>query len=190
MNLVDKVTLRQELIRARQALPQAVWREKSQQLCGYLQESRFFAQAQTVLAYFSTRQEPDLSSLWETDLTKCWGFPRCQGTSLIWHAWLPGDATQIGTYGIWEPDPDLPILAAEQVDLILIPAIACDIQGYRLGYGGGFYDRLLSLPEWHFKPTIGLVFESAYLTALPLDPWDKPLEAVCTETGFYQASNY
>lgn len=186
MSQADKGALRRALLQARQAMPQRVWREKSQQLCSHLRGSDFFAQAQTILAYFSVRQEPDLSSLWETDSSKDWGFPRCQGTSLVWHAWLPGDATQVGAYGIREPYPDQPILAAEQVDLILVPAIACDAKGYRLGYGGGFYDRLLNLSEWQSKPTIGLIFESAYLTTLPVDPWDKPLQAVCTEMGFYR----
>ncbi len=186
MSQVSKKTLRQDLLQARQAMPKEVWREKSQQLCRHLQASGFFTQARTVLAYFSFRQEPDLSSLLATDSGQhVWGFPRCQGTFLVWHAWLPGDATQAGAYGVREPHPNLPLLAVEQVDLILIPAIACDAKGYRLGYGGGFYDRLLSLPEWQSKLTVGLVFESARLATLPIDPWDKPLQAVCTEAGFF-----
>ncbi len=66
---------------------------------------------------------------------------------------------------------------------MLIPAVACDEHGYRLGYGGGFYDRLLSLPIWTEKPTVGIVFQNARLLCLPHDPWDKPLQAICTETG-------
>ncbi|MHC5824929.1 MAG: 5-formyltetrahydrofolate cyclo-ligase, partial [Nostoc sp.] len=62
------------------------------------------------------------------------------------------------------------------------PSVACDYQGYRLGYGGGYYDRLLSLPQWQTKPTIGIVFDFAYLSQIPIESWDKPLQAVCTET--------
>lgn len=189
MNQVNKKTLRQALLQVRQAMPKGVWQEKSHQLCLHLKASHFFTQARTVLAYFSFRQEPDLSFLLATDSERCiWGVPRCQGDSLVWYAWQPGDATQVGAYGICEPHPGLPLLVAEQVDLILIPAIACDTKGYRLGYGGGFYDRLLSLPEWQSKPTVGLVFESARLASLPIDPWDKPLQAVCTEAGFFLSS--
>lgn len=186
LSQANKATLRRTLLQVRQAMPKGVWQEKSHQLCLHLKASHYFTQARTVLAYFSFRQEPDLSFLLTTDSgQRIWGVPRCQGTSLIWHTWQPGNATHVGSYGICEPHPDLPLLVAEQVDLILIPAIACDVKGYRLGYGGGFYDRLLSLPEWRSKPTVGLVFESARLAALPIDPWDKPLQAVCTEAGFF-----
>ena len=61
--------------------------------------------------------------------------------------------------------------------------MGCDVQGYRLGYGGGYYDRLLNSPSWKTKPTIGVVFDFAYLSQLPVDSWDKPLERVITENG-------
>jgi 5-formyltetrahydrofolate cyclo-ligase len=73
------------------------------------------------------------------------------------------------------------------VDLLLVPAVACDVHGYRLGYGGGFYDRLLSQPAWIGKPAIAIVFEYARLPTVPRDPWDKPLQGICTETGLYLA---
>lgn len=103
--------------------------------------------------------------------------------SLLWHSWKPGEPLQRGAYGIFEPHPDAPRLEPSEVDLILVPSVACDYRGYRLGYGGGFYDRMLSSPEWASKPTIGIVFEFAYLPQLPVDEWDKPLQGVCTETG-------
>lgn len=134
------------------------------------------------MAYFSFRQEPDLSFLY-TDTNHRWGFPRCVGNSLIWHIWKPGNSLQTGNYGILEPHPTAPTLQASEVDLILVPAIACDYQGYRLGYGGGYYDRLFSSTEWSTKPTIGIVFDFAYLTQLPIEPWDKQLHGICTETS-------
>jgi 5-formyltetrahydrofolate cyclo-ligase len=176
----DKAQLRKQLIEKRRSLPPAIWREKSEALCQRLQSLPLFAEARTVLAYFSIRQEPDLHSLFTRD--RHWGFSRCVGRSLVWHSWMPGEALQRGNYGILEPHPDAPVLSPSEVDVMLVPAVACDAQGYRLGYGGGFYDRLLSSPEWVNILTIGIIFELAYLPQLPIDPWDSRLHAVCTET--------
>jgi len=71
---------------------------------------------------------------------------------------------------------------------MLVPAIACDHRGYRLGYGGGFYDRLLALPAWAAMPTVGIVFAEALLLEVPTEPWDKPLQMVCTDRGLLKLS--
>lgn len=167
-------------------MPETEWRDKSDRLCYHLQSSPRFAQAQTILAYLSFRQEPNLNSLF-TLSNRRWGLPRCVGNALCWHRFQSDDPLQIGAYGILEPHPDAPTLQPEEVDLILVPSVACDRQGYRLGYGGGYYDRLLGSAAWAAKPTVGIVFEFAYLPQLPIDPWDKPLQAVCTETGWNRA---
>lgn len=150
-----------------------------------MQSSALFTSAQTILAYFSFRQEPDLSPLF-VNSSHQWGFSLCVGDLLNWHIWQPGDTLNKGTYGILEPSLAAPQLEPTEVDLILVPAVACDRRGYRLGYGGGFYDRMFSAAKWNSKPTIGIVFEFAYLPQLPIDSWDKPLEAICTETGLHQ----
>ncbi|BAZ25222.1 5-formyltetrahydrofolate cyclo-ligase [Kalymmatonema gypsitolerans NIES-4073] len=181
-NQLEKKELRKSLLKIRQLMPVAEWKQKSHLICQNLLTSPQFNQAKTILAYFSFRQEPDLSLLF-TDTSHRWGFPRCVGQSLFWHIWTHKDSVITGSYGIAEPQPDAPIVAPDEVDLILIPCVACDYQGYRLGYGGGYYDRMLSSPEWANKPTIGIVFEFAYLPELPVEPWDKPLRGVCTEFG-------
>jgi 5-formyltetrahydrofolate cyclo-ligase len=105
------------------------------------------------------------------------------GDALTWHLWQPGEPLQTSSYGISEPLAHAPKIEPDEVDLILVPAVACDIKGYRLGYGGGYYDRLLSLPAWSSKLTIGIVFEFACLTQLPIDECDRSLNGVCTEMG-------
>ncbi len=179
-----KAELRRHFLQLRQALPAEEWQDRSDRLVQHLQASSLFAQATTVLAYFSIRQEPDLKALWRLDnqpSNKIWGFPRCVGKTLVWHRWHPSDPIQAGAYGILEPAATLPILT--KADLILVPAVACDRRGYRLGYGGGFYDRLLSDPAWAGTPTIGITFASAHRERLPQDSWDQPLTAICTEDG-------
>jgi 5-formyltetrahydrofolate cyclo-ligase len=177
-----KAELRRSLLQTRRNLSPEVWQHQSDRLCHHLQSSPHFTQAQTILAYTSFRQEPDLSPLFSA---KRWGLPRCVGKSLVWHLWSPDELLQPGAYGILEPSPDAPILEPEAVDLILVPAVGGDRHGYRLGYGGGFYDRLLSHPAWATKPTIGILFDFALLPQLPTDSWDRPLHGICTEAGYF-----
>ncbi|NJK36488.1 MAG: 5-formyltetrahydrofolate cyclo-ligase [Oscillatoriales cyanobacterium RM1_1_9] len=176
----EKVKLRRTLLNARKALSVQEWQERSDRLCGHLQDSPLFQEATTILSYVSFRREPDLSSL-RQDSTKTWGLPRCVGESLVWHRYQGGDALEPGAFGILEPHVGMAGIDPTAVDLILVPALACDHRGYRLGYGGGFYDRMLSLPPWQSVPTLGIVFEFAYLVTLPIEPWDQPVTGVCTD---------
>ncbi len=178
---ISKKELRRSLLKTRQALSPQVWRNNSDRISTHLQASPLFTQAKTILAYFCFRQEPDLSALFTSD--RCWAFPRCVDNNLSWHIWQPGECLVRGNYGILEPAATAPFVSVDAVDLILVPAVACDRFGYRLGYGGGFYDRLLSSPAWAAKPTIGIIFDFAYLAAIAIEPWDKPLHGICTETG-------
>ncbi|MDJ0844315.1 5-formyltetrahydrofolate cyclo-ligase [Crocosphaera sp.] len=174
-----KNELRKKIIQQRQSISEKDWHEKSTKICQNLQQYPLFKEAKTILAYFPIRQEPDITTLFLTEHN--WGFSRCVRKSLIWHSWQPNDPLITGKYGILEPSPNAPILTPETVDLILIPAVACDYKGYRLGYGGGFYDRLLNSPQWCSIPTIGIIFEFALFSQLPCDPWDQKLKAICTE---------
>ena len=156
------------------------WQQNNNCIIKHIQSLSLFIQATIVLAYFSFRQEPDLSSLF-ADNSHIWGFPRCVGRSLCWHKVISLDSVKTGMYGIPEPDENSPQINLEEVDLILVPSVACDYQGYRLGYGSGYYDYFLSSPLLRNTPTIGIVFEFAYINKLPIDPWDIKLSGICTE---------
>ena len=185
MSPPNKIALRRSLLQKRRSLSPTQWRTKSEQICEQLQSFPIYQESKTVLAYFSFRQEPDLSLLFtSTDNQHRWGFPRCVGKSLIWHLWQPGEKLVQGKFDILEPLADAPTISASEVDLILVPCVASDRQGYRLGYGGGFYDRLLTSSEWKNIPTVAIVFEFAYLSTLPVDPWDILLQYVCTEKAY------
>jgi 5-formyltetrahydrofolate cyclo-ligase len=177
-----KIQLRKQILQRRKELSPSVWVEKSQQLCDNLSKFTLLQTSKTILAYFSFRQEPDLSSLFNS--RQKWGFSRCVDEFLVWHVWQPGEPLERGKYGILEPSGEAPQIDAAEVDLILVPSVACDAAGYRLGYGGGYYDRLLSSPQWHSIPTVGIVFDFAYLPSLPGESWDRPLSAICTEFQF------
>lgn len=181
---LNKTVLRRQFLQQRRDLPAHRWRESSDRICTHLLNCPQFINARTVLAYQSCRQEPDLTHLFDND-AKQWGLARCVGKDLIWHLWQPSEPLLNGAYGILEPVADSPRLEPERIDLMLVPAVAIDRRGYRLGYGGGYYDRLRVDPMWCKIPTIGLVFDFAYVDVLPIDPWDLRIDAICTELGCF-----
>ncbi|MDX1978302.1 MAG: 5-formyltetrahydrofolate cyclo-ligase [Pseudanabaenaceae cyanobacterium bins.68] len=184
MNLAAKQILRQQFRHQRQQLELEQWQSKSALICRAIAEYLGFKDAQTVLAYVSHDREPDLSWLWLNFPHKVWGLPRCLAErQLSWHRvnprQLPAGLVK-NKFGIYQPNPELPLLDLGQVDLILVPTLACDRDRYRLGYGGGYYDYFLSA-----QPAIklGVVFADALVEQLPIDPWDIPLDLICTEDG-------
>ncbi|MBF2064960.1 MAG: 5-formyltetrahydrofolate cyclo-ligase [Calothrix sp. C42_A2020_038] len=187
--MCDKIQLRRELLQARAALPPIQWRLHSDSICANLTSSNLLVNTRTILAYFSFRQEPDLSPLF-SDPHYSWGFPRCVGKNMSWHIWTPGDPLNTNAYGTKEPSSNAPTIEPSEVDLILVPCVACDYQGYRLGYGGGYYDRMFSIAEWQAIPTVGIVFEFAYLPKIPIESWDQPLQYICTEKNFHECLEY
>jgi 5-formyltetrahydrofolate cyclo-ligase len=89
-----------------------------------------------------------------------------------------------GYQGILEPNmqscPE--IVEIDRMDVILVPGLLFDRRGYRVGYGGGYYDLLLAQP--HAAHAIGLAFSPLLVDEpLPTGPWDRPVDAICTETG-------
>lgn len=102
-----------------------------------------------------------------------------KGQPLVFRAWAPGEALETGAYGTCHPPP----AAAEvQPSLVLVPLVAFDRAGGRLGYGGGFYDR--TLPRLRAAQTvvaIGLAHGVQELAAVPREPHDQPLDWLATE---------
>jgi 5-formyltetrahydrofolate cyclo-ligase len=84
-----------------------------------------------------------------------------------------------GTLGIPEPRPELPELAPDEVDWALVPGLAFDARGFRLGRGAGHYDRLLTA----LRPDAqrwALILEPQWVDALPVEPHDQPLDGVAS----------
>ncbi|MGK7907350.1 MAG: 5-formyltetrahydrofolate cyclo-ligase [Synechococcus sp.] len=155
----------------------------SQSICDRLKQWPPLKQAETILSYYATDREINLLSLFSHWPQKTWGLPRTlPGGELAWHRYEPEGELKRSRLGILEPFPHSPTIDLETVDAILVPAIACDRQGIRLGYGGGYYDRCLGQPRLQHALTVGVVpFACWSLSALPRDPWDIPLAAIATE---------
>jgi 5-formyltetrahydrofolate cyclo-ligase len=104
-----------------------------------------------------------------------------KGQPLVFRAWVPGDLMNKGVWDIPEPKADKPVL---EPDLLLVPLLAFDIHGRRLGYGGGFYDRTLARLR-ALKPilAVGLAYDEQRVDAVPHLDYDQRLDWVLTPSG-------
>jgi 5-formyltetrahydrofolate cyclo-ligase len=104
-----------------------------------------------------------------------------KGRPLLFRAWAPGDAMGAAQWGIAEPLPEKPEL---EPDVVLVPLLAFDAHGYRLGYGGGFYDRTLAGLRAR-KPVIavGIGYDELRIDAVPHLDYDQRLDWVLTPSG-------
>lgn len=85
------------------------------------------------------------------------------------------------TLGMLEPNENCPVFPSTQLTHIIVPGIAFDVDGYRLGYGKGFYDRFL--PSCTNAITIGLAFDTQLVENTFPQHWDIPMNYICTENG-------
>lgn len=104
-----------------------------------------------------------------------------KGKPLVFRAWAPGDEMGKVQWGIAEPLPDKPVL---EPDVVLVPLLAFDTAGFRLGYGGGFYDRTLRRLRG-IKPVVavGIAYDELKVDAVPHQSYDEPLDWVLTPSG-------
>ncbi len=99
---------------------------------------------------------------------------------LIFRAWTPGDALATASFGTREPHADkAPIVP----DIMIIPGLAFDRSRYRLGYGGGYYDRTLAALAPRRVLALGVGYHEQIVETLPREPHDQPLDMVITESG-------
>ena len=104
-----------------------------------------------------------------------------KGKPLVFRAWMPDHEMAPAVWGIAEPLPTRP---AVEPDVVLVPLLAFDSAGYRLGYGGGFYDRTLDVLRQK-KPivAVGIAYDEQRLDAVPHLDYDQPLDWVLTPSG-------
>ncbi len=114
-----------------------------------------------------------------TAMGKRVGLPRMlPGGRLEVRQFVPGAPMVSAAFGIQEPSAQAPLLAAEEIQLALIPAVCYDRQGFRLGFGGGYYDRWLAR---FAGETVGLCRECLLQRRLPREAHDLPVQTVLTE---------
>ena len=104
-----------------------------------------------------------------------------KGQPLVMRAWTPGDPMAAAIWGIAEPLEDKPEV---EPDVLLVPLLAFDECGHRLGYGGGFYDRTLAKLRAK-KPVVavGIAYDEQKVDAVPVESYDQRLDWVLTPSG-------
>ena len=145
-----------------------------------------FSDAEAILCYYPIRGEPNVLPLAEhaIRLGKKVAFPisHIKERQLSFHEIKSLSDLTTGAYKIPEPSEMLPEITDFSKALCIVPALAFDVRGVRLGYGGGYYDKFLST----FNGTaIGLAYNDFYVNKLPSEPHDAMVSIIVTENGGY-----
>ena len=167
----QKKQLRGELLRLRRETPRQQKQAIDRQICQHVINSPEYRQAQTIFAYWSTDEEIDthaiLADARQRGKRVC--VPKClKGRRMI--------ARQICSEA--DLTEQCPEIVPEEIDLCLVPALACDASGIRLGYGGGFYDRFL--PQTAACRMV-LCAQERFLQQVPAEQHDMHCDCVVTE---------
>jgi len=109
--------------------------------------------------------------------------PAISQGQLVYRAWAPGGPLEPDDCGI--PAPLGSPLSPSALSCLLVPALAFDAAGVRLGSGGGWYDRLRSDPAWSSVSSFAVLPKGCLVVSLPRDPWDRPLDGWLDETGLH-----
>lgn len=137
-----------------------------------------FAAAGTILAYSAMPDEISTAGF----IARACGhkriaLPVVKGEELELRLYDPA-MLKPGYMGILEPSDDAPVIPPEEIDLAIIPGMAFDSRGHRLGRGKGFYDRLIPLLHC---PLVGICFSCQLVPDVPVEPFDRSLDIVITE---------
>ena len=145
----------------------------------FLLNSKEFGSAKVVGAYyaFGSEVKTDLIVQKAKALGKKVALPSVEGESLTFYELSSGKYLVKGRFGIMEPLPYGPV---DKIDLLLVPGIAFDKKGYRLGYGKGYYDKFLAKKEVF---SVGLAYSFQLIDSLPSGEYDKRMHAIATEDG-------
>ncbi len=189
MSARTKANLRRELLDARRRLSAEVRRAEADQLCAHLGDvvGRGGGRARTVCAYLPVGHEPGspamldvLADLCDTVLLPVTRIgPDGTHEPLHWGRYRPGRLVA-GPFGLREPaGQGLPATAVADAQCVLVPALAVDLRGVRLGRGGGFYDRSLVLCTPGTR-LVAVVRDDEVLDEVPADPHDIPMTHALT----------
>lgn len=180
-----KAQLRGEIRARLTALPEEERRRQDSALFSAFLSLPEVERAQTVFLFYGVGIEPETAHLLPPLLeqNKRVVLPRLMpGRRMECRLYCPDIPLVPHRYGLLEPSTECPLIPVEEIDLALVPALCYDRQGYRLGLGGGYYDRWL---EAFSGCTVGLCRNCLLQDCVPTEPHDRQVDLVLTETECY-----
>ena len=187
---MDKNLIRKTVLRQRRALSALEKSQAESVMLESLLNWEVFKNAGVSHIFISKPDEPDTRPIIE----HCWNSRKkiavpvvIPGTFDLFHSEIKSfDDLVSGMHGIQEPSPERRIkINPESFDLVIVPGVAFDRQGGRLGHGKGYYDRFLELTR-AFR--LGLTFDCQLLEAVPTDGHDVPMNAILSESGIVKTN--
>lgn len=174
---MNKLQLRRSIREQKRAMTEAQIREKSEQLARLFLETEEYRRAKSIYGYLSCNQEVRTLSILQQALRdgKRVAVPKCYGEEMRF-IWLDDlSAVAKNAMGIPEPIADGPV-AEDETALVLMPGVAFDHAGNRIGYGGGYYDKFLAREGNH--PTLALCYAFQMVDHLEAEEFDIPVDRV------------
>lgn len=182
-----KQSIRKDALARRAAIPESQRAEKSRAIRDLVLQLPEVAQGRVITVYVDYRNEVEtrelITELLELEKVVALPVAHLDTGQLTFIAVRSLDGLIQTEKRIWEPAPGSgPEIPTEEIDLILTPGAAFDRCGYRMGYGGGFYDRLLEKRRPDTK-AIALAFSEQLVESLPTEAHDQKLDGIVTEMG-------
>jgi 5-formyltetrahydrofolate cyclo-ligase len=155
-------------------------------IADFLRETAHFRAAACIGAFASIAGEPDTRPLVELALEegKRVAMPRCDPSGALGFHTI-GDVSELrrGAFGLLEPPETLPMVSPRALELVLVPGVAFDLSGGRLGRGAAYYDRTFTHAV-SGQLLVGVAYEIQIVERVPLGPGDRRVDALVTERGF------
>ena len=173
---MDKAALRQQIRLQKRQMTEAEIIQKSRQLFRLFTATDAYKNAKSIYGYMSYNQEVRTLPILEQALRdgKRLAIPKCYGSEMRF-IWMEDLSKTAPNRGIPEPIADDPV-ADDSSALVLMPGMAFDPKGHRIGYGGGYYDKFLANEPNH--PTVALCYDFQVLAQLDTEEFDIPVDLV------------
>jgi 5-formyltetrahydrofolate cyclo-ligase len=185
-SVFDKKLMRKEILKNRNGMPPGERAMKSARIIERLKELPDIHNASTMMVFLNFGSEVEMDGIisWGWEMGKRIIAPLCFPETREMDPCIINDFSDLetGNYGIREPKAASARLVPHgEIDVVLIPAVAFDRRGQRIGYGGGYYDRFL--PKVPRAARIGVIFASQIIPEFSVGPYDTPAGLVVTEEG-------